>query len=62
MFKSLARQIGPSIVTKCCIGHSVDNGSPPLQHFFKRSCVVWAQWRGNGPRQLVTRFGVMQLV
>ena len=25
------------------IGHSVANGSPPLRHFFERSCVAWAQ-------------------
>ena len=41
------------------IGHSVANGSPPLRHFFERSCVARAQWRGDGPRQLVTRFGVL---
>ena len=29
------------------IGHSVANGSPPLRHFFKRSCVARAQWRAN---------------
>ena len=44
------------------IGHSVANGSPPLRHFFERSCVARAQWRGDGPRQLVTRFGVIQRV
>ena len=33
-----------------------------LRHFFKGSCVAPAQWRGNGPRQLVTRFGVIQRV
>ena len=32
-FKSLADQIG----------HSVANGSPPLQYFFERSCVARAQ-------------------
>ena len=41
------------------IKHSVVNGSPSLQHFFERKCVAQAQSRGNGPRQLVTRFGVM---
>ena len=25
------------------IGHSVANGSPPLRHFFERSCVTRAQ-------------------
>ena len=25
------------------IGHSVANGSPPLRHFFERSCVARAQ-------------------
>ena len=29
------------------IGHSVDNSSPPLQHFLKRSCVAWAQELGD---------------
>ena len=42
------------------IGHSVANGSPPLRLFFEWSCVARAQQRGNGPRQLVTRFGVIQ--
>ena len=28
--------------------------------FFKRSCVARAQWSGNGPRKLVTRFGILQ--
>ena len=42
------------------IGHSVANGSPRLRHFFKRSYVARAQWHGDGPRQLVTRFGVLQ--
>ena len=51
-FKSLAGQIG----------HSFANGSPPLKHFFKRSCIVWMQQRGDGPRQLVTRFSVLQRV
>ena len=36
--------------------HSVVNSSPPL-----RSCVARAQWRGDGPRQLVTRFGVLHV-
>ena len=35
------------------IGHSVANSSPPLRHFFKRSWVARARWRGdrvvNGP-------------
>ena len=44
------------------IGRSVANGSPSLRHFFERSCVARAQWRGDGPRQLVTRFGVIQRV
>ena len=25
------------------VGHSVANGSPPLRHFFERSCVARAQ-------------------
>ena len=44
------------------IGHSVANGSPPLRHFFEWSCVAGAQWRGDGPRQLVTRSGALQRV
>ena len=44
------------------IGHSVVNGSPPLQPFFEWSCVAGAQCCGDGPRQLVTRFGVIQRV
>ena len=44
------------------IGHSVAKGSPPLRHFFESCCVAHAQWRGDGPRQLVTRFGVLQRV
>ena len=44
------------------IGHSVANGSPPLRHFFERYCVARAQWRGDGLRKLVTRFGVIQRV
>ena len=44
------------------IGHSVANGSPPMQRFFEWSCVTRAQWRGDGPRQLVTPFGVIQRV
>ena len=34
------------------IEHSVANSSPPLRHFFKRSCVARVQWRGHGPREL----------
>ena len=44
------------------IEHSVAKGSPPLQHFFKWSCVARAQWHKYGPRKLVTRFGAMQRV
>ena len=29
------------------IGHSVASNSPPLQHFFKRSCVAQAQEHGD---------------
>ena len=36
--------------------------SPSLRHFFLRSCVAQAQWRGDGPRKLATRFGVIQRV
>ena len=39
------------------IGHSVANGSPPLQRFFERSwmlCRQLAQRREYGPRKLVT--------
>ena len=35
---------------------------PPLQNFFERSCVARAHWRKDGPRQLATRFGVIQRV
>ena len=45
------------------IGHSVANGSPPLQHLFQR---IYVAHRRNdcedGPRKLVTRFGVLQRV
>ena len=44
------------------IEHSAANGSPPLRHFVERSCVARAQRRGDGPHQLVTRFGVLQQV
>ena len=47
-FKSRASQIG-SCVANC---------SPPLQHFFESNCVAQLQKRGDGPRKLVTRFGV----
>ena len=39
------------------IGHSVVSGSPPMRRFF---CVAQAQRRGDGPRKLVTRFGVLR--
>ena len=42
------------------IRHSVANGSPLLRHFFERSCVARAQWRGDGPGYIVTRFGVLR--
>ena len=44
------------------IGHIVANGSPPLRHFFEKSCVARAQCCGDKPRQLITRFGVIQRV
>ena len=44
------------------IGHSIANGSPPLGRYFERSCAAWAQESGDGPYQLVTRFGVLQRV
>ena len=44
------------------IEHSVASGSQPLQHFFERSCAARVQLRGDGPRKLVTRFGVIQRV
>ena len=31
-------------------------------HISSKACVARVQWRGNGPRQLVTRFGVIQQV
>ena len=40
------------------IRHSVANGSPPLRCLFEKSCVARAQICGDGPCQLVTRFGV----
>ena len=47
--------------SNCKYHHSVANGSPPLQHFFKKTChVARAHWCGYGPRKLVTRFGVTQ--
>ena len=42
------------------IRHSVANGSLPLRHFFEKSYVARAQYCGDAPRQLVTRFGVLQ--
>ena len=33
------------------IERSVANSSPPLHHFFKRSCVAWVQWRRDGLRE-----------
>ena len=44
------------------IKRSVANGWPPLRHFLEMSCVARAQWHGDGPRKLVTRFGVLQQV
>ena len=41
------------------IGHGVANSSPPLQHFFKRSCVAQAQEHRDGSHQVVTCFGVL---
>ena len=52
MFKSRAGQIG----------HSVANGSSSLRHFFVKSCVVRAQWRGDRPHKLVIPFGMIQRV
>ena len=43
-FKSQAGQIGLSVA----------NGLPPLRQFFKWSCVARAQWRRDGPCQLVS--------
>ena len=45
------------------IGHSVANGSPPLQYFFERRCVAQAQWCGDGPaKSFHALIGVMQRV
>ena len=44
------------------IRHNVAIGSSPLPHFFERSCVAREQRRGDGPRRLVARFGVLQRV
>ena len=41
-------------------GHTVANGSPPLRYILERSCAAWAQWRGDGPSPLVTRFNVLR--
>ena len=41
---------------------NVANASTPLRHFFKRSFVAREQWHGDGSRQLITRFGVLQRV
>ena len=38
------------------------NSSPPLQLFFKRSCVAQAQGCDEGPSKLLTRLGVIQRV
>ena len=40
------------------IGHSVVDGSPPLQHIFKKA-VLSAMMR-NGPCKLISRFGTIQ--
>ena len=44
------------------VPHSVENGSPPVQYFFDKSCVVQGQWLEDRPRQLVTHYGEMHLV
>ena len=44
------------------IGRSAANGSPPLQHFFERSYAIPAEWRRDGLRKLVGRFGVVQRI
>ena len=41
------------------IRHNVANCSPPLRHFFEKSCVAWVQWRRDGPHKLVIRFVVI---
>ena len=38
----------------------IANGSPPLRHFFERSCVARAQRHGDVSRKLVPHFGVIQ--
>ena len=48
-FKSRAGQIERSVAT----------GSPSLRHFSERNCFARAQWRGDGPRHLVTRFSML---
>jgi len=40
------------------ISHSVANGSSPIQHLRRYSCVAMAL-HGKGHRKLVTRFGVI---
>ena len=44
------------------IEHSVATGSPPSDISAKKNPAARAQWRRDGPHQLVTRFGVMQRV
>ena len=39
---------------------SVANSSQPLLRIFEKSCVVQAQWRGDGPSKFVTRFAVIK--
>ena len=55
---------GLNFLTADHIGHSVANGSSPLRHFFKRSCVIC---RRNGAEMgpaIITRYTlrVLQLV
>ena len=43
------------------IGHSVANGSLPLQYFFRKElCCPGAKTCGDGPRKQFTRLGVIQ--
>ena len=54
---------GPKFKSRAVqIEHSVANSLPPLPHFFERCCVAWAKRYGDGPRQLVQRFGAIQRV
>ena len=46
-------------ISVCQIGHNAANSSPPLHISSKWAVLtIKAQWRGNGSRKLVSRFGL----